>query len=116
MSIGVTDQTTGDGLLADEATWSGRIFSDGWVDAPETIDSSEPATGETLATAGVGNAETVAKAAASAARAQHEWAATPIGERVAIIRRAAELMESHRAELIGWLVREGGAIPPKADN
>jgi benzaldehyde dehydrogenase (NAD) len=116
MSIGVTDQTTGDALLADEATWSGRIFSDGWVDAPETVDSSEPATGETLATAGVGNAETVAKAAASAARAQREWAATPIGERVAIIRRAAELMESHRAELIGWLVREGGAIPPKADN
>jgi benzaldehyde dehydrogenase (NAD) len=116
MSIGVTDQTTDDALLADEATWSGRIFSAGWADAPETIESTEPATGETLATAGAGNAETVAKAAASAARAQREWAATPISERVAIIRRAAELMERHRAELISWLVREGGGIPPKADN
>jgi benzaldehyde dehydrogenase (NAD) len=116
MSIGVTDQTTEDALLADEATWSGRIFSDGWVDAPETIESTEPATGETLATAGAGNAETVAKAAASAARAQREWAATPIGERVAVVRRAAELVERHRGELVSWLVREGGGIPPKADN
>jgi benzaldehyde dehydrogenase (NAD) len=116
MSIGVTDQTTDDALLADEAAWSGRIFSDGWVDAPETIESSEPATGDTLATAGVGNSETVANAAASAARAQRDWAATPTGERAAVVRRAAELMERHRAELIRWLVREGGAIPPKADN
>ena len=116
MSIGVTDETTADSLLADKAAWSGRIFSDGWVDAPETIESTEPATGEVLATAGAGNAETVAKAAASAARAQREWAATPITERVAVVRRAAELMERHRAELVRWLVREGGGIPPKADN
>jgi benzaldehyde dehydrogenase (NAD) len=116
MSIGVTEKTTGDGLLADEAAWSGRIFSDGWVDAPETTESTEPATGETLATAGMGNAESVAKAAASAARAQREWAATPISDRIAIVRRAAELIEQHRGELISWLVREGGGIPPKADN
>lgn len=116
MSIGVTDRITDDGLLAAEASWSARIFSDGWVDAPGTIESTEPATGEVLATAGVADAETVAKAAASAVRAQREWAATPISERIAVIRRAAELLERHRAELIRWLVREGGAIPPKADN
>jgi len=116
MSTAVTDRATGDDLLADESKWSGRIYSDGWVDAPETIESTEPATGETLGTAGVGNAETVAKAAASAARAQREWAATPFTERVAVIRKAAQLMDRHRQELIGWLVREGGGIPPKADN
>jgi benzaldehyde dehydrogenase (NAD) len=116
MSTAVTDRTTDQALLADDSKWSGRIFSDGWVDAPEAIETSEPATGEVLATAGAGNAEAVAGAAASAARAQREWAATPIGERVAVIRRAAELLERHRPELIGWLVREGGAIPPKADN
>ena len=115
MSTEVTDQATGAALL-DEATWSGRIFSDGWVDAPETIESTEPATGEVLGTAGAGNAETVAQAAASAARAQRGWAATPISERVAVVRRAAELIEKHRPELIQWLIRESGAIPPKADN
>ena len=115
MSTEVTDQAAGEVLL-DEAKWSGRIFSDGWVDAPDTIESTEPATGEVLGSAGVANAETVARAAASAAAAQREWAATPITERVAVVRRAAELIEQHRPELIGWLVRESGSIPPKADN
>jgi benzaldehyde dehydrogenase (NAD) len=113
MSTEVTEQSD---VLLDEATWTGRIFSDGWVDAPETIESTEPATGEVLGTAGAGNADAVAKAASSAARAQREWAATPISERVGVVRRAAELLERHRPELIRWLVREGGAIPPKADN
>ena len=115
MSTEVTDPAAGEALL-DGDTWSGRIFSDGWVDAPETIETIEPATGEVLGTAGAGNAEAVTRAAASAARAQRDWAATPITDRVAIVRRAAELLERHRPELIRWLVREGGAIPPKADN
>ena len=115
MSTEVTDPAAGEALL-DGDTWSGRIFSDGWVDAPETIETVEPATGEVLGTAGAGNAEAVTRAAASAARAQRDWAATPITDRVAIVRRAAELLERHRPELIRWLVREGGAIPPKADN
>ena len=115
MSTEVTDPAAGEALL-DGDTWSGRIFSDGWVDGPETIETIEPATGEVLGTAGAGNAEAVTRAAASAARAQRDWAATPITDRVAIVRRAAELLERHRPELIRWLVREGGAIPPKADN
>jgi benzaldehyde dehydrogenase (NAD) len=116
MSTAVTEPTTDEALLADESKWSGRIFNGAWVDAPETIENTEPATGDTLGTAGVGNAATVAEAAASAASAQREWAATPFTERVAIIRKAAGLLERHREELVGWLVREGGAIPPKADN
>ena len=115
MSTEVTDPAADEALL-DGDTWSGRIFSDGWVDAPETIETIEPATGQVLGTAGAGNVEAVTRAAASAARAQRDWAATPITDRVAIVRRAAELLERHRPELIRWLVREGGAIPPKADN
>ena len=34
--------------------------------------------------------------------------------RVAVIRRAAELLERHRAEIAGWMMRESGCIPPKA--
>src|SRR5215208_4111369 len=115
MSTEITEVTDAQ-MLLHEDTWSGRIFSDGWVDAPDTIEATEPATGELLGTAGAANAETVATAAASAARAQREWAATPISERVAVVKRAAELLERHRAEAIRWLVREGGGIPPKADN
>jgi benzaldehyde dehydrogenase (NAD) len=32
------------------------------------------------------------------------------------VRRAAGLLERHRAELVRWVVRESGSIPPKADN
>jgi hypothetical protein len=34
MSTEVTDPATGETLL-DESTWSGRIFSVGWADAPD---------------------------------------------------------------------------------
>ena len=102
--------------LLDESQWSGKIYSDGWVDGPTQIETTEPATGEVLGTAGGGDAASIARAAASAAEAQRAWAATPFAERAAIVRRAGELMEKHRAELIHWLIRESGAIPPKADH
>ncbi len=115
MSTEVVEKAADQTLLGDEETWTGRIFSDGWTDAPETIEVTEPATGDVIATAGIADAEAVGRAAASAARAQRDWAATPISERVAVVRRAAELLERHRPEITGWMIRETGAIPPKAD-
>jgi benzaldehyde dehydrogenase (NAD) len=104
----------GVGVLLNESKWTGKIFSDGWVDAPVQIETLEPATGELLGTAGGGDADAIARAASSAAAAQREWAATPITERAAIVRRAGELMERHRDELTRWLVRESGSITGKA--
>src|SRR5579871_6913219 len=102
------------GSLRDERSWTGKIFSDGWVDAPVPLETIEPATGEVLGTAGAGDPESIARAARSAAAAQLEWAATPITERTAVIRRAGEVMERHRDELTRWLVRESGCITGKA--
>ena len=90
--------------LLSEQDWTGKIFSDGWVDAPETIETIEPATGEVLGAAGVANAASVAAAAKSAARAsatgrRSRW---PTAWRSS--RRAAELLERHRAEISGWMV------------
>ena len=112
--MSTTEQAVGD--LLSEQDWTGKIFSDGWVDAPETIETIEPATGEILETTGVANAASVAAAAKSAARAQRAWAALPMNERVAVVRRAAELLERHRGEITTWMVRESGCIPPKADH
>ena len=107
------EQTVGE--LLNEQEWTGKIFSDGWVDAPETIETIEPATGDVLGTAGVANAASVASAAKSATRAQREWAALPMTARVAVLRKAAELLDRHRAEITTWMVRESGCIPGKAD-
>jgi benzaldehyde dehydrogenase (NAD) len=111
-----TDSVAAAGIenLLDESRWTGRISSDGWVDAPARIETIEPATGEVLGTAGGGDEEAIARAAQSAAAAQPAWADRPFTERVAIVRRAAELMDRHRAELERWLVRESGSIPGKA--
>ncbi len=100
--------------LLDEGAWTGKIFSNGWVDAPTQIETVEPATGDVLGTAGGGDAETIARAAKAAAAAQRDWADTPFVDRVAVIKRAAELMERHRDELTGWMIRESGSIGGKA--
>ncbi len=101
--------------LLNEDDWTGKIYSDGWIDAPETVETIEPATGEVLGVAGVANAASVAAATKSAAKAQPTWAATPLSERIAIVRRAGEILDRHRDEIVGWMARESGSIPPKGD-
>ncbi len=100
--------------LLDEATWSGKIYQDGWVPGGGgEISDLEPATGEELARVGSANADDVSRAARRASEAQPGWAATGYQERAAILRRAGSLFEEHGEEIQGWIVRETGAIPPK---
>ncbi|MEV8136371.1 aldehyde dehydrogenase family protein [Microbacterium aurantiacum] len=102
--------------LIDPEVFAGRIHIDGeWVSGGGgEIASVEPATGETLAMVGMADADDVARAAEGAARAQKEWAAMPHPARAAVLRKAAQLWEAHAEEIMGWNVREVGAIPPLA--
>ncbi|GAA3274677.1 benzaldehyde dehydrogenase [Streptomyces lavendulae] len=105
----MTDLIDVDGL-------AGAVFSDGWR-APSggaVVDVVEPATGKVLARVGLADAPDVARAAAGASRAQREWGALPSAGRASVLRRAAALLEEHRAEVVRWLVREGGGVPAKA--
>ncbi len=106
-------ETAAAGLLSDRA-WEGKEYIAGWVDAPATIESTEPATGEVLATAGLADVGSVDRAIATAAAAQREWAATPLTERIAVVDRVSALIREHFSELESWIVRESGSIPPKA--
>lgn len=47
--------------------------------------------------------------------AQIEWAATGPAERAAVLRRAAQILEDRREEIIRWLVAESGSTVLKAD-
>ena len=101
--------------LLDDGRWNGNIFQDGWVpggggDAAVI----EPATGEELGRVGVANAADIARAAARAAEAQRTWADTMYQDRAAIVRRAGSLFQDNAEEIQGWIMRETGAIPPKA--
>ena len=95
--------------------WEGKTYSGKWA-APRggTHAVVEPATGERLGEIGVASADDLDAAVKDAARAQPAWAATPAEDRRAVLLKVARLLEEHTKEIAGWLVREGGAIPPKA--
>src|ERR687891_477894 len=99
----------------DESTWTGRIFNGEWVaSSGGSSPVREPATGGELSQYGLADAQDVAAATQGAAQAQREWAATSFEERAAVMRRAGDLFEQHADELHSWIIRETGAIPPKA--
>ncbi|MDR6639452.1 benzaldehyde dehydrogenase [Paenarthrobacter nitroguajacolicus] len=105
--------TAQQGLLA-AATWTGKIYSNGWQAGATVLPIVEPATGDQLGEMGVADASQVARAAESAAAAQPSWAKTPYHERAAVLRRAGELWLQHASEVQEWLIREAGSIEPKA--
>ncbi|MDP9849609.1 benzaldehyde dehydrogenase [Streptosporangium lutulentum] len=102
--------------LMDAKAWTGQIFSDGWTTS-RTGDAAvvEPATGAELGRIGIAGPEDVASAAVRAVRAQREWAAASFEDRAAVLRRAGRLFEEHAAEIDDWVVRETGAVRPKAE-
>ena len=101
--------------LLDAGTWSGQVFDGRWRqaeggDAPVT----EPATGDELARIGIASPGDVAASVTAAAEAQREWARTSHEERAAVLRKAGDLFVAHAEEIEGWIMRESGGIPPKA--
>ncbi|MGE5272084.1 MAG: bifunctional proline dehydrogenase/L-glutamate gamma-semialdehyde dehydrogenase PutA, partial [Thiohalocapsa sp.] len=56
----------------------------------------------------------VEEALARAIRAAPAWDMTPADARAAVLERAAELYERHRAELMALIIREGGRTIPDA--
>ena len=95
--------------------WDNRGFNGDWIALKGgTVDVCEPATGAVIATVGLANPQDVAQAANAAADAQKEWAATSFLARAEVFRRAAEAVSARQEELAGWIVRETGAIMPKA--
>jgi benzaldehyde dehydrogenase (NAD) len=93
----------------------GRIYSSGWQQVPGRLEVEEPATGETLAEVGAATRDDVFEAATKAAAAQPAWAATSARERAAMLHSAADALERHREEIEGWVIREGGGAPAKAN-
>jgi len=100
--------------LLNTSIWTGKIFNGEWVAGAGNLDVMEPATGEVLTTVGLGSVEDVSRAAIAAAKAQKTWALTKPEERAAILRRAGDIWNEHAEEVMTWVIRETGAIPPKA--
>jgi len=67
-----------------------------------------PIDGQPVGTVRDADAATAAAAMAAAAAGFPNWMMTPVGERAAILERAAESLEAHRGELLTLLQNEGG--------
>src|SRR5262249_18251958 len=99
--------------LLDSKTWTGRVFIDGWrVGGGGERAVTEPATGEILGRAGIAASSDIGTAAARAAEAQQAWASTAYDTRARVLSSDGDLCRRAAEEIQGWLVREGGAIPP----
>ena len=96
--------------------WNDKLFAGGsWRDGGgEQIKVVAPASGEVLGALATASPEDVQSAATEALTAQQEWARRTPSERAAVLRRAGQLWEEHAEEIGGWIVKETGAIPPKA--
>lgn len=103
------------GDLLSAAGWLGCGLLGNWKAlSGGRIDIVEPATGQWLATTGRANGQDVREACGMAAQAQAGWVAMPYAERAACFRKAARLLDENRNSYTEWIVRETGAIAPKA--
>jgi benzaldehyde dehydrogenase (NAD) len=100
--------TATENRILDDAAWRGKLSAG-------TADVLEKATGKRLTTVGVAGASDVAAGARTANEAQVKWAAMPYETRAAVFRKAARIIADNEAELADWIIRETGAVAPKAD-
>ena len=99
----------------DAGHWAGNFFTGAWQAAGSTSAVTDKACAQVLGQIGMATPADLAAAAQSATAAQAAWADFPPDERAAIFRRAAALVEQHRDEMAGWIMRESGSTRAKAD-
>jgi aldehyde dehydrogenase (NAD+) len=75
----------------------------------------DPYSGELLVEIPQANRDDMDEAYQGAARACHPWAAALPGERAGVMRRAAQVMEARREEIVSWVIRETGGTRIKAN-
>lgn len=86
------------------------------VATEDMIDSVNPSnSSEVIGKVGLISVEQAEQAIQAAKRAFSAWQKTPATQRAAILRKAADLMEQRRQELIAWMVLETGKVVKEAD-
>lgn len=89
--------------------WRTQAYINGqWVDGAETVDVTNPATGEVIATIPNMGSEEAEKAVAAAYAAQKAWASQSAKERSVILRRWFDLMMENQDDLAKILTMEQG--------
>jgi len=87
---------------------------EGLADCGETFAKLAPATGEAISAVARSRGEDTRRAIAAAEAAQPEWAARPLPERGAILRKIAQLLERDRDAVAKVVAEETGKSPRDA--
>lgn len=85
------------------------LIGGAWRPAARSIDVENPATGEIIGTAALGQSSDVDAAVAAARDALETWRSTPAPERARLLDRLVEVLQERRDELVAWTVAEVGA-------
>ena len=107
----LSDPTTLAGLEADRGAFRETVWTaePGFSGPHESISIFNPARPDDLVgTAAQADAKDVAEALQRAQGGFAKWSAVPVGERAGILRRAADLYETHAAEFFALAAREAG--------
>ena len=104
----LTDPLTLDSLHEDRAPFSaGHQWTAGTGATPrDVLNPANPT--DVVGQVFEASAEDVTQAISAAQNAQPAWAATPVADRAAILRRVADLYEAHAPELFALCTREAG--------
>jgi RHH-type transcriptional regulator, proline utilization regulon repressor / proline dehydrogenase / delta 1-pyrroline-5-carboxylate dehydrogenase len=87
-----------------------------FVKTQETIESVNPSRfSEVVGTIGMVNVEQAERAIATAKAAFKTWKRTSVSDRAQILRKAADLMEERRDQLIAWMTLETGKPVKEGD-
>jgi aldehyde dehydrogenase (NAD+) len=81
----------------------------------QSIDDVDPYTNEVLLRIPLADEADLDDAFEAAAAAQPAWSGALPATRAAVLRRAAAIMESRRAEIVDWLIHESGSTRIKAE-
>lgn len=81
----------------------------------QAYDDTNPYTNEVLVSIPLANEGDLNEAFHAARYAQPNWCRMLPAERSKILRRAADIMEERREEIVGWLIRESGSTRIKAN-
>ena len=94
---------------------SGAVFDGVWTTASETAPIIEPATGDILGQVAVGRPADITSVSLTARQAQRTWAAMTPDGRSEVLRKAANLAQTHWDDITRWIMRESGSVRAKAE-
>jgi succinate-semialdehyde dehydrogenase/glutarate-semialdehyde dehydrogenase len=95
--------------LKDKSLLKEQCYVDGeWIDAPQTIPVTDPASGDVIAKVPRLSRADVARAIAAADQAMPAWAAKPAKERAKILRNWFDLMMENQEDLAQIMTAEQG--------